>query len=594
MSRIVIALCVLASLGTAHAADWWPAAIEARLAKAGANRGELVKALDGVPIAERPGMAFIITHMPDTDLPSLSGDFLLTNHRLAYRARREMPWGKTISEELFLNDVLPYANLDEQRDPWRAELFELCVPIVTTCKTPGEAALKLNRELFKKLELKYAPQRGAPNYSPLKSIARKNASCTGLSIVLADACRAVGVPARLAGTPNWFDDRGNHTWVEVWDNGWHFTGACEADPQGLDRGWFVGDAARATPGSPEHGLFAASFQRTGTHFPLVWARDFTGVPAVDVTTRYAAKTPAGTRLSIRVVTTTGQRVALPVSVVLDGKTLTGTSRGESADLNDFLHFDTPPKTAGTVTVGSVTKTFTTAGLGESLVVEVVADSPSSRAVRELRDALAAKPKSLDELAVRDFAKLPLTKPDAAAARQLLWDAHSGIIRATRAEEIKNCVLTDGNLKMPFAMKTFGDKPAAGHSLWISLHGGGGTTPAVNDRQWKNQQSLYTIPEGVYLAPRAPTNTWNLWHEPHIDRLFARLIEDLIVIEGIDPDRIYLLGYSAGGDGVYQLAPPLGRPLGRRRDDGGAPERRLAEIATQLAVRAASRRGRCGV
>ena len=79
---------------------------------------------------------------------------------------------------------------------------------------------------------------------------------------------------------------------------------------------------------------------------------------------------------------------------------------------------------------------------------------------------------------------------------------------------------------------------------------------VNDQQYKNQQSLYKLPEGVYLAPRAPTNTWNLWHEPHIDRLFTRLIEDLIVLEGVDPDRVYLLGYSAGGDGVYQLAPRL--------------------------------------
>jgi hypothetical protein len=43
---------------------------------------------------------------------------------------------------------------------------------------------------------------------------------------------------------------------------------------------------------------------------------------------------------------------------------------------------------------------------------------------------------------------------------------------------------------------------------------------------------------------------------HIDRLFGRLIEDLIVLEEVNPERVYVLGYSAGGDGVYQLAPRM--------------------------------------
>jgi hypothetical protein len=79
---------------------------------------------------------------------------------------------------------------------------------------------------------------------------------------------------------------------------------------------------------------------------------------------------------------------------------------------------------------------------------------------------------------------------------------------------------------------------------------------VNDQQWENQKKLYTPEEGIYLAPRAPTNTWNLWHEAHIDRLFGRLIEDLIAIEDVNPNAVYIMGYSAGGDGVYQLAPRM--------------------------------------
>ncbi len=112
------------------------------------------------------------------------------------------------------------------------------------------------------------------------------ASCTGLSILLSDACRSVAVPARLAGTPLWTNKSGNHTWVEIWDNGWHFTGACEQDPKGLDRGWFEGNAAAAKKDVPEHAIYAASFRKTKVSFPLVWAPQSKDVFAENVTERY--------------------------------------------------------------------------------------------------------------------------------------------------------------------------------------------------------------------------------------------------------------------------------------------------------------------
>jgi hypothetical protein len=39
-------------------------------------------------------------------------------------------------------------------------------------------------------------------------------------------------------------------------------------------------------------------------------------------------------------------------------------------------------------------------------------------------------------------------------------------------------------------------------------------------------------------------------------MFDRLIENMIVFEDVDPNRVYVMGYSAGGDGVYQLAPRM--------------------------------------
>jgi poly(3-hydroxybutyrate) depolymerase len=127
---------------------------------------------------------------------------------------------------------------------------------------------------------------------------------------------------------------------------------------------------------------------------------------------------------------------------------------------------------------------------------------------------------------------------------------------SKGGDVKELVVKAASKEMRVLERTIGKAPKDGHSLWISMHGGGGAPAKVNDQQWRNQIGLYTPVEGIYVAPRAPTNTWNLWHEGHIDDLFDRLITNYIIDRGVNPDRVYLMGYSAGGDGVYQLAPRM--------------------------------------
>ena len=155
-----------------------------------------------------------------------------------------------------------------------------------------------------------------------------------------------------------------------------------------------------------------------------------------------------------------------------------------------------------------------------------------------------------------FAKVPLTEADASKAAQLLWGDHLARLRQERAAEMKNKIIKLGNLSMRFEFFVYGEQPKAGRSLFISMHGGGQAPARVNDGQWENQKRLYRPKEGIYVAPRAPTNTWNLWHQGHIDGFFDRLIENFVVLHGVNPNRVYLMGYSAGGDGVYQLAPRM--------------------------------------
>ncbi|MBK8100120.1 MAG: hypothetical protein IPK26_23715 [Planctomycetes bacterium] len=231
-------------------------------------------------------LAFLRQHMPEADRTAVSDEFLRQEVQLALAARTAMPWGKELTDELFLHFVLPYAQANEARESWRADFATRCQPLVAGCKTPGEAALKLNATIFHLLNVHYSTQRQRADQAPSASIAQGKASCTGLSILLADACRACCIPARLVSV-RWPHKAGNHTWVEVWDGAaWRFVGADEPDPAGFDHAWFVGDAAHCAAAPRENRLWAVSFAATGERFAAGWGRGVE-LHGIDVSARYA-------------------------------------------------------------------------------------------------------------------------------------------------------------------------------------------------------------------------------------------------------------------------------------------------------------------
>lgn len=267
------------------------------------NEQTWLHAIADAPADQREAVAFLLLNMPETDLTKLKGDFLDRNVALAYKARNATAFARAVPQEIFFRDVLPYANMDEGRDDWRQDFYDRFMPVVKDCKSASDAAMLLNRQMFAKKDpligVKYHPtKRDKPNQSPYESMKIGYASCTGLSILLVDACRAVGVPARVAGTPLWTTTDGNHTWTEVWDHQWYFTGSAEAGKH-LNEAWFTGNAAKADDAKPEHRIYAAEFQRTDTVFPLVWDEQQDSVRADDVTGYYVdrqkltVKPPAG-------------------------------------------------------------------------------------------------------------------------------------------------------------------------------------------------------------------------------------------------------------------------------------------------------------
>jgi hypothetical protein len=350
---VIQAFCITTGLfGATDISEAEGHTLEIALKKAGSNRSEFDMALATAKPAQINGLKFLIAHMPFKDLESLDRAFLLENLDYAYRARADHAWASAVPEDVFLNDVLPYASLDVRRDRWRKDFYNRFSPMVANTDSLREAAIIINKAIRDELQVDYSTKRKKANQSPYESIDSGIASCTGLSILLCNALRAVGIPARITGIPMWTTKSGNHNWVEFYDpqtEKWHFT-EYYPDKDGIDHGWLLADAAKANPDSYYHTIYASSWKSTGTHFPLVWNMSSKQIPAVNVTKRYLeiAKDRGLDKtdhLEIRIecLNAKGQRYPTKVSLrQLDNVVYTGTTPSTTDDLNNYLTFYIDP------------------------------------------------------------------------------------------------------------------------------------------------------------------------------------------------------------------------------------------------------------
>ena len=331
--------------------------------RAGANASELRMFMDfasGEIDRQTDGLAsrsarFLLANMNNKDLRSMKAPLLIENLYYALKARKEFPWAAAVPEDIFMNEVLPYACLDETRDSWRAEFHAKFAPAVKDCKTVAEANAAIAKCIREKTGVVYSTKRKKYNQSPAESMSQGLASCTGLSILKVDALRAVGVPSRIAGIALWNDKSGNHNWLEVrTENGvWHFT---EYDTPALNEGWLLDRLDGMPPNRVVHGVWAASFKPTGNPFPFSAFCNSPEVPGLDVTERYldlaaakrkakgeaAAASAAGPELRVILTDAAGLRMSVPVVLsvkrgqeVLEFK---GTTRNEADDRNNLLNF----------------------------------------------------------------------------------------------------------------------------------------------------------------------------------------------------------------------------------------------------------------
>lgn len=190
---------------------------------------------------ERLYLQFIYAYMPATDISSYNCDFFLKAVRDTIKIRSLVSWGNGISDEMFLNYVLPVRINNEDLVDHREQFFNELYPRVKDLSIK-DAAIEVNYWCLEKATYKSTNVRTS---SPLTVVRNAFGRCGEESVLCVAAMRSVGIPARQCYTPRWAHCDDNHAWVEVWTgDGWHCIGACEPEPV-VDKGWFTEPAQRA-------------------------------------------------------------------------------------------------------------------------------------------------------------------------------------------------------------------------------------------------------------------------------------------------------------------------------------------------------------
>lgn len=219
---------------------------------------------------------------------TVSEDLMVENAEFAIQGRSLTAGLENISEAMFIQNVLPMRQLDEPVESWRSDFFQKLSGLAD-----GKSSLRAVAEAV--IPAVFAGSLGSTvnfkaNQTPgimapvSGTLQHGYASCSGLSILVADALRAVGVPARVVGTASWnIATGGNHNWVEVWWSGeWHFIDATPpGDSVSWDSTWFIDNAAKSVPGTI-HGIYTALASGPGDGvYSFTWRDPYMNVTAED-------------------------------------------------------------------------------------------------------------------------------------------------------------------------------------------------------------------------------------------------------------------------------------------------------------------------
>jgi predicted esterase len=261
------------------------------------------------------------------------------------------------------------------------------------------------------------------------------------------------------------------------------------------------------------------------------------------------------------------------------------SRGETADLNDFAVFKLAPGrkyhlvarredrlAESEVTVKDPGDQLVTLTLAAPQPVAPKTNQASPDLIKPLPEPEAARLKeALTQYFTADAARQSngsfpaqaeqYLRDNEAAVREIAWEVYrQAPLHADLKADFDAQVVKFKEHVSPYTVKRVGKRPAKGWALFIAMHGGGGAPKQVNDSQWKHMHVYYRdhpeVGGYLYLALRAPNDTWNGFYDTYVYPLIDRLIRQFRLFGDIDPDRVFILGYSRGGYGAYAIGPMM--------------------------------------
>lgn len=144
--------------------------------------------------------------------------------------------------------------------------------------------------------------------------------------------------------------------------------------------------------------------------------------------------------------------------------------------------------------------------------------------------------------------------------------------SSRKNELQSGKIKIGNYTMTFSAKVIGKPDENGYPVYFGLHGGGTPNTDLQKEQYEIMKDYYSnsISSGIYIVPLGLEARYDEHYMPESFQFYDRLIEDAVIFNNGDPNRVYMMGFSSGGDGVYGIAPLYADKLAAVNMSAGFP------------------------